>query len=52
MTAAMLPKDHLERVFGRDMHGNGWEIEVPDAANDDKVYLEVDAAELLKRVRR
>lgn len=31
---AFLPKDHLERLFGRDMHRGSWWVDVPEPAND------------------
>jgi len=48
----MLPQNHLERVFGHDMLGHGWQVDLPEAANDDDLYLEIDAAELLKLLKR
>ncbi len=32
--AAFLPKDHLERLFQRDMHDKAWWVDVPEPAND------------------
>lgn len=29
-----LPEDFLERLFQRDMHRDGWQVDLPEAAND------------------
>ena len=31
---AFLPKDHLERLFQRDMHADAWWVDVVEPAND------------------
>lgn len=55
MTAEILPEDHLERLFGRDLKGIGWTVEFPEPANDDILLNAVDPAilnSLLKRRKR
>jgi|TARA_R100001163_G_scaffold62048_1_gene52494 hypothetical protein len=50
-----LPKDHLDRLFGRDMQYSAWQIDVPAPANDDAMISAMDAAilsSLLKRSKR
>ena len=52
MSNMALPMDHLERVFGRDMHGNGWEVDVPAPANDDDMIGSLDPGFLLTLLKR
>lgn len=54
MTTASLPlpADHLERLFGRDLTSNGWQVDVPAAANDDDWVDIVDPSFLLSILKR
>lgn len=47
-----LPADHLERLFGRDLTRNGWQVELPTAANDDDWIDIVDPSFLLSILKR
>ena len=52
MLKETLPHDHLERLFGRDLHSNGWQIDVPAAANDDMASADLNPMLLLSLAKR
>ena len=52
MSQLALPLDHLERVFGRDLRNNGWEVDVPAPANDDAMFDSLDPGFLLSLLKR
>lgn len=52
LSDAMLPVDHLERLFGRDMHRSGWQIDIQSPANDDTLQRSIDPAMVLKLLKR
>lgn len=53
MLTQLLPPDHLDRLFGRDLRADGWEIDLPIAANDDIDHgKRLDAMLLLSLAKR
>jgi len=47
-----LPRNLLERLFDRDMHRDGWRVDIPVPANDDDPFLGFDPSFLLAGGRR